>query len=453
MKKIKISEEEKIYIIKIQNKYNNKIYYKNCIKLVLKLLIILSLFYLAIKIINYKNIEQNSQLKFTQILINKTLNEILNKTVIENITLIKNNKTEINYSNYIDNSFLNESIFEAAKKAHYFISNISKGILFIPIPIILDTAKISVVIPVYNSESTILRAIRSIQNQNFTQFEIILVNDFSTDNSLEIINKLKEEDKRIKIINNKKNMGILYSRSIGSLASEGKYIFPLDNDDMILNKDIIYIIYNEINSNNYDIVYFRGINAWHFHDFLKGKNIMPFHSLKNNQILIQPELGEYAKKRFVLWGQCIKSELYKKSINSYGQERYSRYVTFFEDAIINYINHHFAVKGKFFSKFGILHIIKPWTASNRIKKTNKIAYEMYFIETLFEYSKNTIEDKKIVSEKIINMLNNPYFNKTLNNEKTKNFFILLIKKIFSSEYIQDIKKELIKEKLINYHLQ
>ena len=62
-----------------------------------------------------------------------------------------------------------------------------------------------------------------------------------------------KEDCRIKIINNKKNMGILYSRSIGVLFSNGNYIFPLDSDDMLLSCDVFYVIYNEIKLNNIDI--------------------------------------------------------------------------------------------------------------------------------------------------------------------------------------------------------
>ena len=57
---------------------------------------------------------------------------------------------------------------------------------------------------------------------------------------------------------------------------------------------------------------------------------MKFRSFTRNEILHQPELGDYAIRRFVLWTQCIKSELYKKAINSYGEKRYSKYVTFFD---------------------------------------------------------------------------------------------------------------------------
>ena len=74
-----------------------------------------------------------------------------------------------------------------------------------------------------------------------------------------MVEKLKNEDPRIKIIINKKNMGILYSRSIGALLSKGNYIFPLDNDDMFLDIDVFKTISNIANESNIDIVEFKGI--------------------------------------------------------------------------------------------------------------------------------------------------------------------------------------------------
>ena len=74
--------------------------------------------------------------------------------------------------------------------------------------------KASIIVPLYNCENTINAAYNSIQYQNMTKIEIILVNDFSTDNTSQIIRKFKEKDHRIIIIENHKNMGTLYSRSI-----------------------------------------------------------------------------------------------------------------------------------------------------------------------------------------------------------------------------------------------
>ena len=67
-----------------------------------------------------------------------------------------------------------------------------------------------------------------------SKIEIILVKD----NSSKIIEELSLEDPRIKIINNQKNMGTLFSRNIGILNSNGKYIMNLDNDDLFIDKDV-----------------------------------------------------------------------------------------------------------------------------------------------------------------------------------------------------------------------
>ena len=105
--------------------------------------------------------------------------------------------------------------------------------------------RISVVIPVYNSEKVIKSTIRSIQNQNMLDIEIILVNDAPKDNTTKIIEKLQKEDPRIKIVYNKNSMGTLYSRSIGALEAKGKYITTIDNDDFFLINDLFDTLYNE----------------------------------------------------------------------------------------------------------------------------------------------------------------------------------------------------------------
>ena len=121
--------------------------------------------------------------------------------------------------------------------------------------------KISVVVPVYNCEDSIKSTIASIQNQRIEEIEIILVNDFSEDNSRYIIENLKSEDSRIVIINNNQNMGTLYSRNIGAIFSNGKYIMCLDNDDMFLFFIIILKLYNIDEKYDYDIIGFKIINS------------------------------------------------------------------------------------------------------------------------------------------------------------------------------------------------
>ncbi len=89
---------------------------------------------------------------------------------------------------------------------------------------------ISVIIPVYNCEKYIVRIINSILNQSYSNFELIVVNDGSTDNTLNVLNSFK--DPRINIIS-KKNSGVSDSRNIGFAASTGDLICFLDADDYI----------------------------------------------------------------------------------------------------------------------------------------------------------------------------------------------------------------------------
>ena len=88
---------------------------------------------------------------------------------------------------------------------------------------------ISIITSSYNSEKTIARTIDSVLNQTHSDFELIIVNDCSTDKSLEIINSFKDE--RIKVINNDKNYGAGISRLNGIKSAEGDYITFLDSDD------------------------------------------------------------------------------------------------------------------------------------------------------------------------------------------------------------------------------
>lgn len=97
----------------------------------------------------------------------------------------------------------------------------------------METVSVSVLIPVYNAEKYIDNTLKSIFEQTFQNFEIIIVEDCSTDGSLQKIQKYKDE--RIKIICNDKNRGIAYSRNKGLANCTGKYIALLDDDDIALN--------------------------------------------------------------------------------------------------------------------------------------------------------------------------------------------------------------------------
>ena len=91
---------------------------------------------------------------------------------------------------------------------------------------------LSIIIPVYNSEKYLEECLISIVNQSLKDFEIICINDGSTDNSLKILEKFAEQDSRIRIIN-QQNQGQGYARNAGLEAAAGDYVGFIDSDDYI----------------------------------------------------------------------------------------------------------------------------------------------------------------------------------------------------------------------------
>ena len=91
--------------------------------------------------------------------------------------------------------------------------------------------KISIIIPVYNVEKYIERCLESILNQAFNEYEVIIVNDGSTDNSGKICDKYSEINKNINVIH-KKNGGVSSARNLGIDVAKGEYIARMDDDDI-----------------------------------------------------------------------------------------------------------------------------------------------------------------------------------------------------------------------------
>ena len=313
------------------------------------------------------------------------------------------------------------SLHESFNNAKDFIDKSLNGIL------INDKNKfnfssnplVSVVIPVFNIGKYINNAIKSIQNQELFNLEIILVNDYSSDNSLNIIEQLQIEDPRIQIINNKKNMGILYSRSIGALSSKGKYIFPLDNDDMLLDKDVLTTITNIAKEGNFDIVEFKAIQTWRrslnqiFNNRIETANFAN-HTL--NLVLYQPELStfpiqpgdsidKYNLISCYLWAKCIKTTIYKKALNSIGEEKYSRFMIAWEDKITMVFLFNTANSYKFVGKYGILHLKTFYSGYWKTKQIDMNLVDLYLADISLDFVKDTDGYKKLIPNLVYAALN------------------------------------------------
>ncbi|MFS0750354.1 CDP-glycerol glycerophosphotransferase family protein [Oceanobacillus sp. 1P07AA] len=107
---------------------------------------------------------------------------------------------------------------------------------------------VSIIMPVYNTAEFLENSIKTVLNQTHSDLELIIVNDGSTDNSVEIIKKYKN-DSRITLITNEKRYGVGYSRNIGMYQANGRYIYFMDSDDYIDSRTIELLVNNIKNSN------------------------------------------------------------------------------------------------------------------------------------------------------------------------------------------------------------
>lgn len=110
----------------------------------------------------------------------------------------------------------------------------------------------SIIIPTYNVDEYIEECITSILKQTFDDFEIVIVDDCSSDNTVEVINKLS--DSRVKLFKNEVNKGPSYSRNKAIKYSNGKYIMIVDSDDLIL-EDRLEIMNTYIREEDPDILF------------------------------------------------------------------------------------------------------------------------------------------------------------------------------------------------------
>lgn len=97
----------------------------------------------------------------------------------------------------------------------------------------MTSPKLSIIVPIYNSELTIEKCLNSIKNQLFSDFECIVINDGSEDFTYQICKKVAEGDKRFQILNNRSNMGVSYCRNLGINKARGELIGWVDSDDYI----------------------------------------------------------------------------------------------------------------------------------------------------------------------------------------------------------------------------
>lgn len=296
-------------------------------------------------------------------------------------------------------------------------------------------SKVSVIIPIYNSEETIERCLNSVINQTYKNIEIILINDGSTDNSEQIIKKFVDD----RIIYKKyKNHGVSVSRNNGISISTGDYIIFVDSDDYLDENMIEKLIFY---SSNYTICSFYKVN---------GNKIKPFkkftqkvYNLNINQNFWYLYNVQEAINR--PWGKLYKTSIIKKN-----NIKFDENVSLGEDLLfnLNYLKNISEIimldEGLYYYSIG--------NDNSLGKKYRKNMLDIQFIlKTEFLNYTSQLNLERKISKKVyirsLRFLLNAATNELHSGKKNK---LHHMRKIMCDEKVQSYAKKLYNNKKINF---
>ena len=361
--------------------------------------------------------------------------------ILENKTKIKTKK------------ILNEEFNDIQKFINNILDDINK-----PIKSFNKTQspKISIVIPLYNGERYIKATLLSLQNQDLTDIEIIMIDDFSEDNTVSRVKEFMEKDKRIILYQNEENKGILYTKTRGVLYAKGKYVMVLDEDDMYVQKDAFLTLYTEAEKYNLDIVGFASILNTTFHINKNRKNKKNIHHYYVTPVIFQPNIvkrshdynkeGEVIRIGDVIWIYFYKTELFKKVIKEIDDKYLNTKMICHEDFLLLFLLTRKAFNLRQMNR--IFHIKIRWGYETQYHSKAKesqvndlfcLSYINY-IEFILMKTNNNINDKKIASYELKKWyLENKCRNNSFIKQRAKN----VCKLFLQNKYIEDkMKKEI-----------
>ena len=251
------------------------------------------------------------------------------------------------------------------------------------------TPTISIILPVYNSQKYIKNTLQSIINQTYTNYEIIIINDGTTDKSIEIIEKTLKNTYINHQIHHQENQGVSHARNKGLQKAQGEYIIFVDSDDEI-HPEHIETLYTCIQKENTDFAFTQMIIK------------------KENKTLTSPDAYQILEGKTTLTGyQLIKHELmmnipfrfcqimYKKEIIDKAQLKFTQNVTYGEDT-------EFALKALLYAKT-IAYTEKTtyYYLQNDTSSTSQSFLERFnFIQILEDLSKY-YHDYKMPKEELL----------------------------------------------------
>lgn len=189
---------------------------------------------------------------------------------------------------------------------------------------------IAVIVTLYNASQYLPQCIDNILSQTFQDFELLLINDGSTDNSREICDEYAKKDKRIKVFH-EKHRGVAHARQVGIDNATGKYLLYIDADDIIA-PTILQDLYDNAEEDNAEIVICDYTELTH-----SGEIYKPQKPSSNSGVSLFNDIMN-GKLYGALWNKMIKTECIKRSLVKFPEELTMREDLVFLSKLLPHIN-------------------------------------------------------------------------------------------------------------------
>lgn len=254
--------------------------------------------------------------------------------------------------------------------------------------------KLSVIIPVYNVEKYISKCIESILNQTFEEFEVILIDDGSNDNSVEICKKYALEDKRIKIMT-QINKGVSSAGNKGLEVAEGKYIIFIDSDDWVEN-DVFRQMILMMDYYKADVGAFGHVIENNYENYLSKDECKEYSITIMSHFDGLVEQCKGAVLSYSVWGKIFTRNLIKNI-------KFNEKLSMGEDLLFSWEALKQSNKLVYNSYKGYHYLKRTGSLCNSKNNIKQIG-DIYAWKIIYDDVKNDLELRKIVFNKYINIL-------------------------------------------------
>ena len=244
------------------------------------------------------------------------------------------------------------------------IENVNNNITPYNIP------KVTVFLPIYNKAMYLPRSISSIQNQTLKEVEIVAVNDCSTDDTLKVLKQLAKNDSRIKIINNDRNHGLLYSRAMGIINSTGEYVINLDPDDQFEGIHNLEILYKLAKNEGADLILY--LLEKHQPTEVYQANISEIYKEVEPNISSYISIEKKRKVDYLITNKFTKREILLKAYEEFASRIYSHRWNFHEDNIWCYMIRKYAKKKIYVDKVMYIYLLNKESLMKKILRINPL---------------------------------------------------------------------------------